>query len=56
MCDLGLFLPTDEMAGGQARHSEDDRPVARQKITINSGGRTFMTGVGPAGKAYSVTL
>ena len=46
----------DVRAFGQAWDLVVERAGAQQKITVKSGGRTVMTGVGPAGKTYSVTL
>jgi hypothetical protein len=33
-----------------------ERAGDQQKVTVRSGGKTVMTGLGPAGKTYSVTL
>jgi hypothetical protein len=33
-----------------------ERVAGQQKVTVSSGGRTLMTGTGPAGKTYSVTF
>jgi hypothetical protein len=33
-----------------------ERDGSLQKVTVNSGGKTVMTGTGPAGKTYSVTF
>ncbi len=43
-------------AFGQTWDLEVERAGAQQKVTVSSGGKTLMTGVGPAGKTYSVTF
>jgi hypothetical protein len=46
----------DLRAFGQAWDLVVERAGDQQKVTVRSGGKTVMTGLGPAGKTYSVTL
>jgi len=46
----------DARAFGRAWDLLVERAGDQQKITVSSGGQTVMTGVGPAGKTYSVTF
>jgi hypothetical protein len=46
----------DVRAFGRAWDVVVERASDQQKITVTSGGQTVMTGVGPAGKTYSVTF
>jgi hypothetical protein len=46
----------DLRAFGQAWDLVVERAGDQQKVTVRSGGKTLMTGSGPAGKTYSVTL
>ncbi|MEI7901144.1 MAG: hypothetical protein WCK89_12905 [bacterium] len=46
----------DVRAFGRAWDLVVERAGDQQKVTVSSGGRTVMTGVGPAGKTYPVTL
>jgi len=46
----------DLRAFGQAWDLVVERAGDQQKITVRSGGKTVMTGLGPAGKTYSLTF
>jgi len=46
----------DLRAFGQAWDLVVERAGDRQKVTVRSGGKTVMTGLGPPGKTYPVTL
>ena len=46
----------DVRAFGRAWDLVVERAGDQQKVTVSSGGQTVMTGVGPAGKTYSVTF
>ena len=44
----------DLRAFGQAWDLVVERAGDQQKVTVRSGGETLMTGLGPAGKTYSL--
>jgi len=46
----------DLRAFGQAWDLVVERAGHQQKVTVRSGGKTLMTGLGPAGKTYSLTF
>lgn len=46
----------DVRAFGRSWDLVVERSGAQQKITVTSGGRTLFTGIGPAGKTYSVNF
>ena len=46
----------DVRAFGRAWNLLVERVGDQQKVTVRAGGKTVMTGLGPAGKTYSVTL
>ena len=46
----------DVRAFGRAWDLTVERDGQQQRVTVSSGGRTVMTGVGPAGKTYTAAF